>query len=98
MQGEKKKGGEILEEDFTFAYEKFLMDCTLGSKTNLIIRAEEINIKKKFFERLKKKCGAEEAKILLENAAKLQMLFIFSFKTNMRHRCKTYMIRLWRNG
>jgi hypothetical protein len=54
MQGEKKKGGEILEEDFTFAYEKFLMDCTLGSKTNLIIRAEEINIKKKFFERLKK--------------------------------------------
>lgn len=22
MQGEKKKGGEILEEDFTFAYEK----------------------------------------------------------------------------
>ena len=57
-----------MEEDFTFAYEKFLMDCTLGSKTNLIIRAEEINIKKKFFERLKKKCGAEEAKILLENA------------------------------
>ena len=30
------------------------MDCTLGSKTNLIIRAEEINIKKKFFERLNK--------------------------------------------
>ena len=57
-----------MEEDFTFAYEKFLMDCTLGSKTNLIIRAEEINIKKKFFERLKKKCGAEEAKILLENS------------------------------
>lgn len=98
MQGEKKKGGEILEEDFTFAYEKFLMDCTLGSKINLIIRAEEINIKKKFFERLKKKCGAEEAKILLENAGEAADVFIFSFKTNMRHRCKTYMIRLWRNG
>ena len=43
MQGEKKKGGEILEEDFTFAYEKFLMDCTLGSKINLIIRAEAVS-------------------------------------------------------
>ena len=62
MQGEKKKGGEILEEDFTFAYEKFLMDCTLGSKTNLIIRAEEINIKKKFFERLKKKVRSRRSK------------------------------------
>lgn len=80
MQGEKKKGGEILEEDFTFAYEKFLMDCTLGSKINLIIRAEEINIKKKFFERLKKKCGAEEAKILLENAGEAADAFYLFFQ------------------
>ena len=82
MQGEKKKGGEILEEDFTFAYEKFLMDCTLGSKINLIIRAEEINIKKKFFERLKKKCGAEEAKILLENAGEAADAFYLFFQMN----------------
>ena len=70
------------------------MDCTLGSKTNLIIRAEEINIKKKFFERLKKKCGAEEAKILLENAGEAADSFYLFFQ----NRCKTYMIRLWRNG
>lgn len=55
------------------------MDCTLGSKTNLIIRAEEINIKKKFFERLKKKCGAEEAKILLENAGEAADSFYLFF-------------------
>lgn len=48
MQGEKKKGGEILEEDFTFAYEKFLMDCTLGSKINLIIRARKSILRKNF--------------------------------------------------
>ena len=58
MQGEKKKGGEILEEDFTFAYEKFLMDCTPGSK----------------------KCGAEEAKILLENAGEAADSFYLFFQ------------------
>ena len=69
-----------MEEDFTFAYEKFLMDCALGSKTNLIIRAKEISIKKIFFKKLKEKCGESEANILLENAGEAADSFYLFFQ------------------
>ena len=87
-----------MEEDFTFAYEKFLMDCALGSKTNLIIRAEEISIKKIFFKKLKEKCGESEANILLEMREKPQIHFIFSFRISMQNRCKPYMIKRLKTG
>ncbi len=43
------------KEDITYEYEKYFLNLMKESKTNLYIRAGEINCKRVFFQRLKEK-------------------------------------------
>ena len=84
----------FLSESYIRAIEKGLYACSIINFLKLCL-ALQVNpnvllnelmirvlwmIKKKFFERLKKKCGAEEAKILLENAGEAADSFYLFFQ------------------
>ena len=53
------------KEDITYEFEKYFMNLMKESKTNLYIRAGEINCKRVFFQHLKEKGEALEKKIFL---------------------------------
>ena len=66
------------KEDITYEYEKYFSNLMKESKTNLYIRAGEINCKRVFFQRLKEKGETLKNKNFLGIASDAADRFYFS--------------------
>ena len=76
------------KEDITYEYEKYFLNLMKESKTNLYIRAGEINCKRVFFQHLKEKGEALEKKTFLgiasEAADRFYLFFLENYEEKMQ--------------
>ena len=76
------------KEDITYEFEKYFMNLMKESKTNLYIRAGEINCKRVFFQHLKEKGEALEKKIFLgvtsDAADRFYLFFLENYEEKMQ--------------
>ena len=87
--GKKKKEADIItNEDFAYEYEKFYLNLMKESKTNLYIRAGEIDCKRNFFLYLKNKDGLPEEGTAwcqaMEAADRFYLFFLDNYGEKMR--------------